>query len=161
VARWREPCSAKRRDGNRCQAPAIPGGFVCRHHGGSALQVRAAAQLRLLQDAVTNALLVWDESRSTEDLYAIAAAENEVRCYLAELDAQRELRRSKRRATAAGRPAVELPPRNSDGTFRRRMPVQAHPAPAAVVDPIAAGLAEALAGPAAPGRGTTRPSPFA
>lgn len=41
-------CSATNRQGNRCGQAAIPGGFVCRFHGGSAPQVRAAARRRLM-----------------------------------------------------------------------------------------------------------------
>lgn len=41
-------CSAHRQDGEPCQAKAIRGGTVCRVHGGSAPQVRAAAMRRLL-----------------------------------------------------------------------------------------------------------------
>ena len=33
--------------GNRCTRPAIPGGSVCRCHGGAATQVKAAAAARL------------------------------------------------------------------------------------------------------------------
>jgi len=33
--------------GQPCKRPAIPGGFVCRNHGGCAPQVKAAAQERL------------------------------------------------------------------------------------------------------------------
>lgn len=40
-------CSARRRDGVPCQAYAIAGSTVCRVHGGSAPQVRAAAARRL------------------------------------------------------------------------------------------------------------------
>jgi hypothetical protein len=32
---------------NRCTQPAIPGGSVCRYHGGAAPQVKAAAAARL------------------------------------------------------------------------------------------------------------------
>lgn len=35
--------------GVRCKRPAIPGGNVCRKHGGGAPQVRAAADRRLLE----------------------------------------------------------------------------------------------------------------
>lgn len=33
--------------GNRCQQPAIPGGWVCRYHGGAAPQVKQKAAERL------------------------------------------------------------------------------------------------------------------
>lgn len=43
--------------GKRCQQPAIPGGTVCRYHGGSAPQVQEAARLRL-QNLVQPAIVV-------------------------------------------------------------------------------------------------------
>jgi hypothetical protein len=42
-------CSAHRQDGHPCKALAIKGGTVCRVHGGSAPQVRQAANRRLLE----------------------------------------------------------------------------------------------------------------
>lgn len=39
-------CRARRKNGERCKAWAIRGGFVCRAHGGAAPQVRAKAQQR-------------------------------------------------------------------------------------------------------------------
>jgi hypothetical protein len=45
-------CSARAKSsGQPCQRPAIPGGTVCRYHGGAAPQVKAAAldRLRALQ----------------------------------------------------------------------------------------------------------------
>ena len=42
----KERCSARRRDGERCGAPAIPYGTVCRRHGGSLPNVQAAAKRR-------------------------------------------------------------------------------------------------------------------
>ncbi len=44
-------CTARRTDGKPCKASAIKGATVCRVHGGSAPQVRAAAQRRLLEAA--------------------------------------------------------------------------------------------------------------
>lgn len=41
-------CSAKsKQSGNRCKQPAIPGGKVCRYHGGAAPQVKRKAEERL------------------------------------------------------------------------------------------------------------------
>lgn len=42
-------CTAKNRQGNRCARRPIPGGTVCRMHGGAAPQVRRRANLRLLE----------------------------------------------------------------------------------------------------------------
>lgn len=39
----RERCNATRRDGQRCQAPAVKGAAVCRRHGGAAPQVKRNA----------------------------------------------------------------------------------------------------------------------
>lgn len=40
-------CTATNRQGKRCGKPPIPGGGVCRLHGGSAPQVQAKAEERL------------------------------------------------------------------------------------------------------------------
>ena len=42
-------CQAHTTAGNPCKNPAIRGATVCRSHGGSAPQVKAAAQRRLLE----------------------------------------------------------------------------------------------------------------
>lgn len=42
-----EPCKGTNREGNRCGLRPIPGGTVCKWHGGGAPQVRAAAAERL------------------------------------------------------------------------------------------------------------------
>jgi len=47
--------------GKRCTRPAIPGGNVCRFHGGNAPQTRAAA-LRRLQSLVAPALEVMADT---------------------------------------------------------------------------------------------------
>lgn len=39
-------CSAKAKTGSRCKRSAIPGGKVCRYHGGAAPQVIKAAKVR-------------------------------------------------------------------------------------------------------------------
>lgn len=43
-------CTAHRKNGDQCKNAAIKGGNVCRVHGGSAPQVKAAA-LRRIQEA--------------------------------------------------------------------------------------------------------------
>lgn len=45
----RRLCTAKRRDGQPCRAPAINGHRICRKHGGQLPSVKAAAQRRLLE----------------------------------------------------------------------------------------------------------------
>jgi hypothetical protein len=42
-------CHAHRRDGEQCGSDAVKGATVCRMHGGSAPQVKAAARRRLLE----------------------------------------------------------------------------------------------------------------
>lgn len=49
-------CSARRTNGEPCQAWAIKGGTVCRSHGGSSKQVRAAASKRLEEEKQARAL---------------------------------------------------------------------------------------------------------
>lgn len=45
-----ETCSASSKTtGKRCTQPPIPGGTVCRFHGGAAPQVQRKARLRLLE----------------------------------------------------------------------------------------------------------------
>ncbi len=41
-------CRVTKKNGKKCGKYAIRGGFVCTHHGGSAPQVRASANKRLL-----------------------------------------------------------------------------------------------------------------
>lgn len=41
-------CTANKARGGKCKADAIKGGTVCRMHGGSAPQVKLAAQARLM-----------------------------------------------------------------------------------------------------------------
>lgn len=51
-------CTATNRQGTRCGRYPIPGGTVCRNHGGAAPQVQAAAmeRLRALQHPAIDAL---------------------------------------------------------------------------------------------------------
>lgn len=48
IAIPRPKCRATNRQGNPCGNSAIPGGAVCRRHGGSAPQVRDKARIRLI-----------------------------------------------------------------------------------------------------------------
>lgn len=56
----RRQCTAKARSGERCKRPAIPGGTVCRSHGGASPQVKALA-------AVRAELERWGLGDSTDD----------------------------------------------------------------------------------------------
>jgi hypothetical protein len=102
MTRWDEPCGATTRTGRPCQAKAIPGGFVCRVHGGSAPQVRIAAGLRLREKAELDALLKWDETRSFNDLCKVAAAQRAVERYRAKLRLLAELRAKVRQQRPGG-----------------------------------------------------------
>jgi hypothetical protein len=64
MTRARKPrCEAHRKDGQPCRAPAIPGGNVCRRHGGSAPQVRRKAARAVLLERVFSA---WGEVEKHE-----------------------------------------------------------------------------------------------
>lgn len=54
----RPRCTAHNRQGRQCGKPPIPGGTVCRMHGGAAPQVKEAAmaRLRALQHPAIDAL---------------------------------------------------------------------------------------------------------
>ncbi len=61
----RDQCTATRRDGQPCQAPAIEGALVCRRHGGGAPQVAIKAAHVRLQMAAYTANAEWQEARGT------------------------------------------------------------------------------------------------
>lgn len=90
-ARMSPRCEAHRKDGQRCRAPAIPGGWVCLRHGGSAPQVRLRAGRVVRQERVYAA---WQEveerERGTERWYQawdrFTAAEADLRQYEDDLD---------------------------------------------------------------------------
>lgn len=69
-------CTAMRTNGERCRAPAIAGGRVCRAHGGACPQVVAKAKLRLAlaADSVAARLVAIAVSKKTKTADAIAAA---------------------------------------------------------------------------------------
>ncbi len=60
-------CSARKTNGEPCNASPIRGGNVCRMHGGSAPQVKAKAQERL-QRGVPAMLRMLNELASDEDV---------------------------------------------------------------------------------------------
>ncbi|MGH3186764.1 MAG: HGGxSTG domain-containing protein [Streptosporangiaceae bacterium] len=103
-ARAGNRCSATRRDGQPCQAPAVEGTLVCRRHGGSARQVLIAAQLRLLQLAFYTATREWEDARGTpgefDALCRWSRAERELRAYEAKLRLLAELRAELKRSRA-------------------------------------------------------------
>lgn len=86
----RDRCTAHRADGQPCQAPAIPGGLVCRVHGGSAPQVRRKAALNLLRERAVLALMqLQEQERGTERWYQawdrLNAAERDLEQFYADL----------------------------------------------------------------------------
>ncbi|GGR28884.1 HGGxSTG domain-containing protein [Agromyces mediolanus] len=69
-------CTARRRNGQPCMNYAIKGATVCRLHGGSAPQVRAAAQVRILMasDLAAKKLVELMSSPTVGDNVKLAAA---------------------------------------------------------------------------------------
>lgn len=61
LRKGRDRCTATRRDGWPCQAPAVAGALVCRRHGGAAPQVLIAAKHFELQ------MRHFDASRQFEE----------------------------------------------------------------------------------------------
>jgi hypothetical protein len=91
----REQCTATRRDGQPCEAPAIPGGLVCKRHGGGAPQVKIAAQHRQLQLALWVASADFEAARGTpeqfEALCKVTAAERDLEAFETKLRLLREV----------------------------------------------------------------------
>lgn len=96
LRKGRHRCEATRRDGQRCQAPAIAGGTVCRRHGGGAIQVRINARRIQLLEARYAAYEAWQAVRGTpaefDALCATSRADNAVWRYEVKLERLRELR---------------------------------------------------------------------
>ena len=69
-------CTAKRRDGTQCTNFAINGAKVCRMHGGSAPQVRAAAQVRILMASDTAVAKLVKLLSSKDERVVLAAAKD-------------------------------------------------------------------------------------
>lgn len=63
-------CTATNRQGQPCGRPPIPGGRVCRHHGGASPSVKEAAHRRLLaavDPAITKLLDIVETAEKTSD----------------------------------------------------------------------------------------------
>lgn len=87
----RDRCSAHRSDGQPCQASAIPGGTVCRKHGGAARQVQVKAGRVLRQERIFEAWQqVEQQERGSERWYRawdrLTAAERDLVQYESDLD---------------------------------------------------------------------------
>jgi hypothetical protein len=68
-------CNGHKRNGERCQKPAINGATVCRTHGGATRHVRAAAKRKLDDAALLMAkeLLKMAQSETVSDAVKLAA----------------------------------------------------------------------------------------
>jgi len=83
-----DQCTATAKStGERCKQPAIPGGEVCRFHGGSASQVQDKAQERLDRMADETTAEMQDIIRDLTELYHKVPPEERT-------DIARELRQS-------------------------------------------------------------------
>lgn len=69
LRKGRDECSATRRDGEACEAPAVPGLLVCRRHGGATLAAQIAGQRLQLQIRSCAATREWLEARGTPAEY--------------------------------------------------------------------------------------------
>ena len=96
LRRGRDQCGATRRDGGQCEAPAIPGGLVCRRHGGSAPQVAIKAEYTENLVRVYSAQREYEEARGTprefDALCKISQAERDLEAYQIKLRLLREFR---------------------------------------------------------------------
>ena len=70
------PCTAHKKSGAACKQPAIPGGTVCRYHGGSAPQVIAKARARIIEaaDKVAARLIKIATDKDSSEAAAVQAA---------------------------------------------------------------------------------------
>jgi hypothetical protein len=96
LRKGRDQCTAHRRDGEECQAPAVPGTLVCRRHGGAAPQVLIKARHVELQMALHNAAQEHQAAKGTpgefDALCKWSHAEQELKVYEAKLATLSELR---------------------------------------------------------------------
>lgn len=105
LRKGRDQCTAHRRDGEECRAPAVPGTLVCRRHGGAAPQVLIKARHVELQAARYTAAMDFEAAKGTprefDTLCAWGHAERELREYEAKMERLKELRAEARRLKAA------------------------------------------------------------
>jgi hypothetical protein len=108
LRKGRDQCTAHRRDGEECQAPAVPGTVVCRRHGGAAPQVLINGRHFELQLALNNAAREHTAAAGTagefDALCKWSRAERELKEYEAKLARLSDLRAELRRSKAAQRP---------------------------------------------------------
>lgn len=105
LRKGRRQCEAETRNGGRCQAPAIPGGDVCRRHGGGAPQVRVQAALMVLYEARHEAHQAFTAARGgpgeSDALCEFTKADNAVKRAEDKVQRIRELRAELRRRKAS------------------------------------------------------------
>jgi hypothetical protein len=106
LRKGRDRCGAARRDGGPCRAPAIPGGLVCRRHGGAAPQVAIRAKHMELLLARYVAHCDWQAARGTpgefDALCRALQAGREVSGYEAKMRLLAELKAERKRRQAVG-----------------------------------------------------------
>jgi len=88
LRKGRDQCTAHRRDGGQCLAPAVEGSLVCRRHGGSAPQVQIAARHFVLMEAHYGAVLEWEAARGTPDEFDALCRWSAAQLALAEYEAK-------------------------------------------------------------------------
>jgi hypothetical protein len=69
-------CTAHAKSGGQCKNGSIPGGFVCRFHGGGAPQVKQKARERLAALVDPSITKLSKLLRAKNDMVAIRAVEN-------------------------------------------------------------------------------------
>jgi hypothetical protein len=107
LRKGRDQCTARRRDGEQCLAPAVEGALVCTKHGGGAPQVQFAARHFVLMEAHHIAVREWEEARGTPGEFGAlcrwSAAERDLAEYEAKLVQLAVLRTKVKRLKAAAR----------------------------------------------------------
>ena len=110
LRKGRDQCTAHRRDGEQCLAPAVAGALVCRRHGGGAPQVQIAARHFALMEARYIAVTGWQEARGTprefDALCRALAAQRDLDAYEAKLLQLAHLRAAVKELKAAAAPEV-------------------------------------------------------
>lgn len=71
--------------GERCKQPAIPGGNVCRYHGGAAKQVQKKAQERLDEMADSTTATIQSQIEDLKAEYEVAEDADEKLAIMSEM----------------------------------------------------------------------------
>jgi hypothetical protein len=86
----------------RCRRAPIPGGSVCKFHGGGSRAARAAGQRRLAEAAIRSELAEWARSQVARK-QAFAPWEQEPALYLPGYAQPKDLRRIAREMSSGAR----------------------------------------------------------